>query len=57
LGLYYKRMPRGLCRARGDDQDGRRILVADIVAQSPPAVKVGGCFAVLKEGRCYHDSV
>ena len=35
-----------LGRARGDDQDGRRILVADIVAQSPLAVKVGGCFCL-----------
>jgi hypothetical protein len=25
--------------ARGDDQDGKGILVADIVAQSPPAVR------------------
>jgi hypothetical protein len=34
---------RGLCPARGDDQDGWATLVPEIVAQTRPPSRCGGC--------------
>jgi hypothetical protein len=54
VGAILQEDASQLGRARGDDQDGRRILVPNIVAQSLPAAKAGRCFVfgkVLDERR------